>query len=246
MIDVFDDDNSGGLNIDEFVNFMENADSMNEDGEMNVDMMFDMFDANDDGQVTASEWSDFFNGTDDESFESYEDIENLVDMLDEDESGGLDIDEFSAFFESVDENEGEDAGERFTALAVYGVMPMGGDLEDYELHLTTCEDADTFADASCEEPAYTAKLSDILMTDEMMILTTDVLFVDTDESGTLTIGDAIMIDSSSLEEDGIFWEDARLYSQEAEAYTDENPMLPGFTIVVATIAMLGAALIRRD
>ena len=246
MIDVFDDDNSGGLNIDEFVNFMENADSMNEDGEMNVDMMFDMFDANDDGQVTASEWSDFFNGTDDESFESYEDIENLVDMLDEDESGGLDIDEFSAFFESVDENEGEDAGERFTALAVYGVMPMGGDLDDYELHLTTCEDADTFADVSCEEPAYTAKLSDILMTDEMMILTTDVLFVDTDESGTLTIGDAIMIDSSSLEEDGIFWEDARLYSQEAEAYTDENPMLPGFTIVVATIAMLGAALIRRD
>ncbi len=246
MIDVFDDDNSGGLNIDEFVNFMENADSMNDDGEMNVEMMFDMFDENDDGQVTASEWSDFFNETDDESFESYEDIENLVDMLDEDENGGLDLEEFSAFFESIDENEGEDAGERFTTLAVFGALPMGGDIEDYELHLTTCADADTFANASCEEPAYTAKLSDIQMTDEMMILTTNVLFIDTDQSGTLTSGDAVMIDSNSLEEDGIFWEDARLYSQEAEAYTDENPMLPGFTAVIATIGMLGAALIRRD
>jgi hypothetical protein len=38
-----------------------------------------------------------------------------------------------------------------------------------------------------------------------------------------------------------------LHSEEADAYSDENPMaMPGFTGILATIGLLGAALIRRD
>ena len=45
------------------------------------------------------------------------------------------------------------------------------------------------------------------------------------------------------------WNFARLYSSEAGAFSDENPMmsmLPGFTGFIATIGLLGAALIRRE
>jgi len=37
-----------------------------------------------------------------------------------------------------------------------------------------------------------------------------------------------------------------LYSANADAYSDENPTLPGFTGVFATLALLGAAFVRRN
>jgi hypothetical protein len=70
------------------------------------------------------------------------------------------------------------------------------------------------------------------------------MFIDTDESGTLNSGDMIMIDTSSLEVDED-WNTVRLHSEEADSYSDENPM-PGFTGILATIGLLGAALIRRE
>ena len=72
--------------------------------------------------------------------------------------------------------------------------------------------------------------------------------MDADGSGTLTTGDYLMVNNATLDvmANGI---SARLYSNEAGAYSDENPMmsmLPGFTGFIATIGLLGAALIRRE
>ena len=65
MIEMFDEDNSSGLNFSEFVNMMDNMDNMgDDDGDMDPEMMFDMLDTNGDGEVTASEWFDFSNSTD--------------------------------------------------------------------------------------------------------------------------------------------------------------------------------------
>ena len=52
----YDEDNSSGLNFDEFVDMMEAIN--NDDGEMDPELMFNMFDANGDGEVTTSEWFD--------------------------------------------------------------------------------------------------------------------------------------------------------------------------------------------
>ena len=82
----------------------------------------------------------------------------------------------------------------------------------------------------------------------MAMMTESIVFVDSDESGTLTSGDFVMINNATLEADGE-WNFARLYSATADAYSDENPMmsmLPGFTGFIATIGLLGAALIRRE
>ena len=44
------------------------------------------------------------------------------------------------------------------------------------------------------------------------------------------------------------WDEVRLYSTSADAYSDENPMhdAPGFTGLVGMLALLGAAFIRRN
>ena len=61
-----------------------------------------------------------------------------------------------------------------------------------------------------------------------------IVFVDADETVS-TSGDYIMINNATLNVDQE-WNFARLYSSEAGAYSDENPMmsmLPGFTGLIA-------------
>ena len=81
----------------------------------------------------------------------------------------------------------------------------------------------------------------------MMLFMNSIVLLDSDGSGTLTTGDYLMINNATLDADGE-WNTARLYSTEAGAYSDENPMaaLPGFTGFIAAIGLLGAALIRRE
>ena len=82
----------------------------------------------------------------------------------------------------------------------------------------------------------------------VVLMGQSIVFVDADGNGTLTSGDYIMINNATLDVDQE-WNFARLYSSEAGAYSDENPMmsmLPGFTGLIATIGLLGAALIRRE
>jgi hypothetical protein len=101
--------------------------------------------------------------------------------------------------------------------------------------------------SDCGEDAYSVQLSSILMESEVDMLFSEnaIMFMDSDESGTLTMGDVIVIDASSDEISGE-WNGARLHSEEADSYSDENPMMPGFTGILATIGLLGAALIRRE
>ena len=115
MIEMYDDDNSSGLDFDEFVNMMESwNDEGDDDGEMDPETMFYMLDGNEDGEVTASEWSDFSNSTEEPmSEEDFEFLSGMIDSYDDDESGGLDYDEFITFMSDMDDMEGgdEDDGE---------------------------------------------------------------------------------------------------------------------------------------
>ena len=254
MFDIHDDDNSGGLDLDEFTSFMENANDMDGDDDMNPAMMFELFDTNDDGEVTSSEWSDFTNQTDNPMDESdFSFLDSVMNSYDDDESGGLDFDEFMNFMSSMEDMEdGEDNEPNMSVYLVIGLFEFAeGDLSDYSVELAMCE-GDQILEIQCEESVYSVSLEYIAATDEeqamIMSMSMPVIFVDSDGSGTLTSMDYVMINHDLLDVDGE-WNMTRLHSEEADAYTDENPMmhlLPGFTGLFATIGLLGAALIRRE
>ena len=149
--------------------------------------------------------------------------------------------------ENMEDGDGED----MKMYMVFGVLEYGGDLDDYRVELAMCVGT-SLADIACTDSVYSVALSEIMVTSEeaamMAMMTEAIVFVDSDESGTLTTGDFVMVNNATLEADGE-WNFARLYSSEAGAYSDENPMmsmLPGFTGFIATIGLLGAALIRRE
>ena len=240
MLDAYDDDDSGGLNFAEFENMME---AMNDDGDNEDDpeMIFRMIDSNGDGEVTASEWSDATNNSEEPmSDEDYQNLAMMMDMYDDDESGGLNLAEFENMMGAMNDDDGEDVMEDMQMVMVMTVVDLHGDLDDYSVTLAMCDD-----DMVCEDDVYSVKLSDIAVTEDTFFFSGhSVMFMDMDESGTLNSGDMIMIDHSSLEVDED-WNTVRLHSEEANAYSDENPM-PGFTGILATIGLLGAALIRRE
>ena len=240
MLDAYDDDDSGGLNFAEFENMME---AMNDDGDNEDDpeMIFRMIDSNGDGEVTASEWSDATNNSEEPmSDEDYQNLAMMMDMYDDDESGGLNLAEFENMMGAMNDDDGEDVMEDMQMVMVMTMVDLHGDLDDYSVTLAMCDD-----DMVCEDDVYSVKLSDIAVTEDTFFFSGhSVMFMDMDESGTLNSGDMIMIDTSSLEVDED-WNTVRLHSEEANAYSDENPM-PGFTGILATIGLLGAALIRRE
>ena len=240
MLDAYDDDDSGGLNFAEFENMME---AMNDDGDNEDDpeMIFRMIDSNGDGEVTASEWSDATNNSEEPmSDEDYQNLAMMMDMYDDDESGGLNLAEFENMMGAMNDDDGEDVMEDMQMVMVMTMVDLHGDLDDYSVTLAMCDD-----DMVCEDDVYSVKLSDIAVTEDTFFFSGhSVMFMDMDESGTLNSGDMIMIDTSSLEVDED-WNTVRLHSEEANAYSDENPM-PGFTGILATIGLLGTALIRRE
>ena len=251
MMDMFDEDDSMGLNFSEFKAMMETMD--NGDMEDNPEFLFAMIDANDDGEVTASEWADASNQSEDEepmSDEEFEMFSAMINSFDSDSSGGLDFEEFMKMMEDMD-GEGDDMSDK-KMLMVMGLDNLGGDLDDYSLVLSQCDQFQHYSglymqNENCGDDVYSVKLSSIALSEqEAMFSTQSIIFMDMDESGTLTTGDMFMIDTSSLDVEGD-WNAARLHSEEADAYSDENPMaMPGFTGILATIGLLGAALIRRD
>ena len=253
LIEMFDEDNSSGLNLDEFTNMTESFEGGEDDDEEDMDpeMMFNMLDGNGDGEVTTSEWSDFSNSTDEPmSQEDFDFLSGMMDNYDDDDSGGLDFDEFMTFMDEMEDMEDGDEGD-MKMYMVFGVLPYGADIDDYHVELAMC-DGTSLADISCTDSVYSVALSEIMVASEeaamMAMITESIVFVDSDESGTLTSGDFVMINNDTLEVDDE-WNFARLYSAEADSYSDENPMmsmLPGFTGFIATIGLLGAALIRRE
>ena len=248
--DMYDEDNSSGLNFDEFVDMMEAIN--NGDGEMNPELMFNMFDANGDGQVTASEWFDWSNTTEEEPMpeEDFDMFAGMMDNYDDDDSGGLDFDEFMTFMEELEGME-DGGSDDIKMFMVIGVLPYGADVDDYTVDLAMCN-GESLEDLQCDDPVYSRALAEIMVSSEeeamVVLMGQSIVFVDADGNGTLTSGDYIMINNATLNVDQE-WNFARLYSSEAGAYSDENPMmsmLPGFTGLIATIGLLGAALIRRE
>ena len=252
MMDMFDEDDSMGLSYTEFKAMMETMD--NGDMEDNPEFLFAMIDANDDGEVTASEWADAGNQSEDNepmSDEEFEMFSAMINNFDSDSSGGLDFEEFTKMMDEMDGEDG-DMPDSKMMLVVTGLDNLGGDMDDYSLVLSQCDQFQHpsgfyMQNENCGDDVYSVKLSSIALSEqEAMFSTQSIIFMDMDESGTLTTGDMIMIDTSSLDVEGD-WNAARLHSEEADAYSDENPMaMPGFTGILATIGLLGAALIRRD
>lgn len=222
-----------------------------DDDQMDPEMMFELMDMNDDGEVTASEWSDSSNETDEPMDEGdFEFISAMMDNYDEDDSGGLDFDEFMTFWEEMQNMEDIDDDDMIMFMAFSVFTFLGADADDYTIELAMCSDA-LSADMECGDSVYSVPLSSIMASSEeesgMMIFLNSIVLLDSDGSGTLTTGDYLMINNATLDVDGE-WNTARLYSTEADSYSDENPMaaLPGFTGFIATIGLLGAALIRRE
>ena len=86
---------------------------------------------------------------------------------------------------------------------------------------------------------FTAEAEEAMMNEN-----TTIVFVDSDDSGTITSGDMIGVPGDGGTTDD--WNTVRLHSTSADAYSDENPTLPGFTGVLATLALLGAVMVRRE
>ena len=222
-----------------------------DDDQMDPEMMFEHLDMNDDGEVTASEWSDSSNESDEPMEEgSFEFIAAMMDNYDDDDSGGLDFDEFMTFWEEMQNMEDIDDDDMIMFMAFSIFTFLEADADDYTIELAMCSDA-LSADMECGDSVYSVPLSSIMASSEeesgMMLFMNSIVLLDRDGSGTLTTGDYLMINNATLDVDGE-WNTARLYSTEADAYSDENPMaaLPGFTGFIATIGLLGAALIRRE
>ena len=136
-----------------------------------------------------------------------------------------------------------DHGDDHDEIVFYVVNSMDfhfeGDMSDYKIELSSC-DYDYDMETGEETSTCTTVMS-VAMADAGM--DSDIMFHDADSSGTISDGDMIHI--GDVSED---WDEVRLYSISADAYSDENPMhnAPGFTGLVGMLALLGAAFIRRN
>ena len=142
--------------------------------------------------------------------------------------------------DEFDDYGGEDYSDE---IIVYVTSDMDfhfeGDLSDYKIELATCE-SDYDMDTGEETMTCTTVMS-VAIADAGE--DSDIMFHDADSSGTLSVGDMIHIGETAES-----WDEVRLYSISADAYSDENPMhdAPGFTGLVGMLALLGAAFIRRN
>lgn len=132
------------------------------------------------------------------------------------------------------------------------MFAFSGDLSDYNIVLSECEttmDDDDEPSTQCGADVVSIAITSVMMNASaaeaaMMDENTTAVFVDADGSGTLTSGDQIGVPGDGGTSSD--WNTVRLHSTSADAYSDENPTLPGFTGVLATLALLGAVLVRRE
>jgi hypothetical protein len=185
--------------------------------------------------------------------------DEMPDMGDDDDMGGSDdefmcddgetipmdwvndgMDDCSGGEDEFDDYGGEDYSDE---IVMYVTSEMDfhfeGDFSDYKIELATCE-SDYDMDTGEETMTCTTVMS-VAIADAGE--DSDIMFHDADSSGTLSVGDMIHIGETAES-----WDEVRLYSISADAYSDENPMhdAPGFTGLVGMLALLGAAFIRRN
>jgi hypothetical protein len=127
-----------------------------------------------------------------------------------------------------------------------GQFDFAGYLAEYSIVLASCsEEGDDSGTLNCGDDLMTVGLVDAMADGENAVLDpnnfTGIGFADEDDSGTLTDGDIIMVGGNT----SVDWTHVRLHSSTAQAYSDENPTLPGFTTVLGVLSLMGAALINR-
>lgn len=179
------------------------------------------------------------------------------DLMDDEESDEPENTTSEESDNSTDEETNDD-GSGFHMVKSGGnsdALLFAGDFSDYHLAFANCSttmDDNGTEDTTCEEPVHTVALGNIsyTMAEAMALNESDVpsmAIIDMDESGSLTDGDMVYVNPEEVNITGD-WNEVRLYSASADAYSDENPVmsLPGFTGVLATLALIGAAFIRKQ
>ena len=125
-----------------------------------------------------------------------------------------------------------------------------GAFDDYSIVISSCTE-DTDEGPTCGEDLMSVSVVDAMANvdnapeDQELEDYSGIVFIDEDDSGTISDGDFIGI-GGAIELD---WNNVRLHSASADAYSDENPLhqLPGFTTVLGVLSLMGAAMIgRRD
>jgi hypothetical protein len=133
---------------------------------------------------------------------------------------------------------------------------FAGALDDYSIVLANCSEEDgdmggtTLACLPQGGVNFEQKINQTNGEDAVDDLEnyTGVVFIDEDNSGTLTDGDTIMVGGNV----SVDWTHVRLsmlHDTAMAAYSDENPLqeLPGFTAMLGVLSLMGAAMIgRRD
>ena len=220
--------------------------------------MFDLVDADEDGMLDSDEFNDFAEMTSGEpmmvcydryadeidlSITSYEDCEaadfNWMQAL-QPVNEGEDGDHSDDDDRDNHDDHGDSDDSTFYITTGDVTIPFEGDMNDYSIVLALCdEDINWDTGESIKECSTYMTVS----MNDAMLETSSVMFHDTDSSGTISDGDMIHVSDSSDD-----WDEVRLYSTSADAYSDENPMhdAPGFTGLVGMLALLGAAFIRRN
>lgn len=114
--------------------------------------------------------------------------------------------------------------------------PFEGVISDWEVHLMSCEyneDGEedcTYLDGESLSVAHQAGSDG----------ENGFFFLDMDDSGTLSAGDAVGISSDHE------YDEVKLYDSSLEMYAEENPAMPGFTAIFGVVCLLGAALLRKN
>ena len=251
MFDMVDADEDGMLDSDEFEDFAEMT-----SGEPMM-VCYDRYADEIDSSVTSKEdceaddnnWIQALQpvndgGSDSEDEFRCDDGETIpmswVNDGDEDCAGGEDEDDMGGS-DDHDHGDSDDSDEeRVWYITNEMDFHFEGDMNDYSIVLATCEE-----DMDMETGEMTKDCSTYMTVsmNDAMLEGSSVMFHDTDSSGTISDGDMIHVSESDND-----WNEVRLYSSSADAYSDENPMhnTPGFTGIVGMLALLGAAFIRRN
>ena len=264
MIEMFDEDNSGGLDLDELEEMLEVTGDDDDhyvfycsnDGEEYANSM---------GGILCPEGAGVVPTCPDGELCVCIDVDGSCDDGDDDwgyeDHGDGGHDNGHDDHDGHDDHEGHDHHGHGPALDwsidsadMLSPAEVAGSFADYHIVLANCMmDSDEDTLMSDMEPTDMIETNAMTCGDDVLKVSiadatapgADVMFHDADGSGTITVGDMIHI-NPDLDAGGD-WNTVRLYSDSSEKYSDENPMLPGFGAAAGIIALLGAALIaRRD
>ncbi len=218
---------------------------MDDDEDITPEDVLALFDTDGDDHLS---WQEFWDAwTEEEGTSSQEAESALIDAYTDADSDGdelLSLTELEAFIMSVEamefsDEEGEGTGGEDDGWYLDSDVDIAfeGNMDDYKIELASC--TSEYVDG--EEVTTCETVLSMAVADAVAGATIE--FDDVDESGTLSVGDVIYVGEVAEE-----WDTVRLYSISANAYSDENPMnnMPGFTGVLATLSLLGAAFIRRN